>query len=86
MKCLEKARARRYETANGLAMDLKRYLDNELVMARPPSAAYRLQKTLRRNKKPIFVAAGTTVALALLAGIGIAIWQRVVGRQMNYEN
>jgi serine/threonine protein kinase len=86
MKCLEKDRARRYETANGLAMDLKRYLDNELVMARPPSAAYRLQKTLRRNKKPIFVAAGTTVALALLAGIGIAIWQRVVGRQMNYEN
>ena len=44
MKCLEKDRARRYETANGLAADLKRHLNNEPVVARPPSAAYRFQK------------------------------------------
>src|SRR5262245_8133031 len=45
MKCLEKDRNRRYETANGLASDLKRHLSDEPVVARPPSAAYRLQKT-----------------------------------------
>src|SRR6185436_18142124 len=50
MKCLEKDRARRYETANGLASDLQRHLNNEAVLARPPSAAYRFQKLLRRNK------------------------------------
>ncbi len=50
MKCLEKDRARRYETANGLAADLKRHLNNEPVLARPPSAAYRLQKAWRRHK------------------------------------
>ena len=50
MKCLEKDRTRRYETANGLAADLRRHLDNEPVEARPPSAAYRLQKAWRRHK------------------------------------
>jgi hypothetical protein len=44
MKCLEKDRQRRYETANGLAADLKRHLSNEPVVARPPSTAYRFQK------------------------------------------
>ena len=50
MKCLEKDRTRRYETANGLATDLKRHLSNEPVVARPPTAAYRFQKAFRRNK------------------------------------
>src|SRR5205823_9620585 len=50
MKCLEKDRARRYETVNGLAADLKRHLNNEPVVARPPSAAYWFQKLVRRNK------------------------------------
>src|SRR5208283_382203 len=50
MKCLEKDRTRRYETANGLATDLKRHLENEPVVARPPSAVYRFQKAIRRNK------------------------------------
>jgi eukaryotic-like serine/threonine-protein kinase len=45
MKCLEKDRTRRYETANGLAADLKRHLNNEPVTARPPSAAYDFKKT-----------------------------------------
>jgi eukaryotic-like serine/threonine-protein kinase len=51
MKCLEKDRTRRYETANGLAADLLRHLNNEPVLARPPSKAYRFQKMVRRNKR-----------------------------------
>src|SRR6185369_9646203 len=70
MKCLEKDRARRYETANGLAADLKRHLSNETVVARPPSAAYRFQKLVRRNKL-VFTAA-TAVAAALVIGLGAA--------------
>ncbi len=67
MKCLEKDRTRRYETANGLAMDLKRHLNNEAVLARPPSAAYRFQKAFRRNK--LAFAAATAVTAALVLGV-----------------
>jgi serine/threonine protein kinase len=73
MKCLEKDRTRRYETANGLAMDLKRHLTNEPVLARPPSSVYRLQMAFRRNK--LVFTAGASVMLALLLGLGISIWQ-----------
>jgi serine/threonine protein kinase/WD40 repeat protein len=73
MKCLEKDRARRYETANGLAMDLKRHLNHEPVVARPPSAAYRFQKLVRRNKL-VFLAAGS-ISAALLIGVVVALWQ-----------
>jgi serine/threonine protein kinase len=67
MKCLEKDRTRRYDTANGLATDLKRHLNNEPVVARPPSSAYRFQKLVRRNK--LAFAAGVAIAVALLLGI-----------------
>src|SRR5262249_33512464 len=50
MRALEKDRNRRYETANGLAADLRRYLDDEPVQACPPSARYRLGKFVRRNR------------------------------------
>ena len=73
MKCLEKDRTRRYETVNGLAADLKRHLNNEPVVARPPSTAYRLQKAWRRNKLA-FTAAGV-VAAALVVGTGVSSWQ-----------
>jgi WD40 repeat protein/serine/threonine protein kinase len=73
MKCLEKDRARRYETANGLARDLQRHLENEPVVARPPSTVYRLQKFVRRNK--LAVAAAAAVAATLLLGIGAALWE-----------
>ncbi|MCW5560178.1 MAG: serine/threonine protein kinase, partial [Verrucomicrobiae bacterium] len=59
MKCLEKDRTRRYETANGLAADLKRHLSHEPVVARPPSTAYKFQKAFRRNK--LVFAAGAAV-------------------------
>ena len=67
MKCLEKDRTRRYDTANGLAFDLKRHLHHEPVLARPPSALYGLQKTVQRNKLT-FVAA-VAVAAALFLGL-----------------
>jgi WD40 repeat protein len=72
MKCLEKDRSRRYDTANGLAADLKRHLSNEPVLARPPSTAYKFQKAFRRNK--LVFSAGTAVLLALLTGLGISLW------------
>ena len=52
MKCLEKDRNRRYETASGLAADVRRYLNDEPVLACPPSAGYRLPKFARRNRGP----------------------------------
>jgi len=67
MKCLEKDRTRRYETANGLASDIQRHLNNEPVVARPPSALYRIEKLVRRNRLAFTAAA--LVALALVLGI-----------------
>jgi WD40 repeat protein len=67
MKALEKDRARRYETVSGLAADVERYLKGEAVQACPPSAAYRVQKLLRKHKGPVIAA--SLVALALVAGI-----------------
>lgn len=67
MKSLEKDRDRRYETANGLAMDIRRHLAGEPVLAAPPSRAYRLRKFVRRNRGKI-LAAGLLV-LALLVGM-----------------
>jgi serine/threonine protein kinase len=67
MKTLEKDRNRRYETANGLAQDVKRYLQDETVQACPPSAAYRFRKFARRNKGPVLAA--SLVVLALVGGI-----------------
>ena len=75
MKCLEKDRARRYETANGLVADLKRHLNNEPVIARPPTAAYRLQKAFRRNK--LAFAAVTSVVAALVLGVVVSTWQAI---------
>ena len=62
MKALEKDRTRRYVTANGLAMDVQRYLAGEPIFARPPSAFYKFQKTVARNK-PLFAGTGIVVAL-----------------------
>jgi len=72
MKALEKDRRRRYETANGLAMDVQRHLNNEPVIARQPSNIYRFQKLVRRNK--VTFVAVAAVALALFAGLGLSTW------------
>ncbi len=68
MKSLEKDRRRRYETANGLAMDIRRYLDNAPVVARPPTRLYLIEKLIRRNK--VLFSAGCAVAAALIIGLG----------------
>ena len=60
MKAMEKDRARRYDTANGLANDLARYLADEPVEARPPSTAYRVRKFVRRNKAGVAALAAVT--------------------------
>src|SRR5439155_6521824 len=75
MKCLEKDRNRRYETANGLVSDLQHYLADEPVQARPASTAYRLRKFAQRNKAA--VAAGLLIAASLLLGTAISTWQAI---------
>jgi WD40 repeat protein/serine/threonine protein kinase/tetratricopeptide (TPR) repeat protein len=72
MKSLEKDRNRRYETANGFAMDIQRYLADEPVQACPPSAMYRMRKFARRNKWA-FVAASAAALVVVLAVIGLAV-------------
>src|SRR6185503_16788770 len=67
LKALEKDRNRRYETANGLARDLQRYLADEMVEARPPSTGYRLKKLVRRHRGQVLAA--SLVLFALLAGM-----------------
>ncbi len=79
MKCLEKDRTRRYETANGLAMDIERYLRNDTIVARPPSNVYRFQKLVRRHK--LAFAAATAVMASLLIGLGVSSWLLVQERQ-----
>jgi eukaryotic-like serine/threonine-protein kinase len=68
MKALEKDRNRRYETANGLAMDVEHYLNDEAIQACPPSARYRLRKFARRNKGTL-----ATAALLLVVVVGGAV-------------
>jgi serine/threonine protein kinase len=78
MKALEKDRTRRYETANGLAMDVERYAENEPIVARPPSQIYRFQKLVRRNK--LAFGAVTAVMVALVCGLGLATYGLVQAR------
>jgi tetratricopeptide (TPR) repeat protein len=73
MKCLEKDRGRRYETADALARDVQRYLADEPVEARPPSFGYRTGKQLRRNKGAVLAAA--LVLLALVGGVIGTTWK-----------
>ena len=79
MKCLEKNRNRRYETANGLAMDIQRHLNNEPVLARAPSRWYRLHKLVRRNR--LVFLAGAAVSGALLIGTVTSTWLLVKERE-----
>ncbi len=67
MKLLEKDRTRRYETANGVATDIQRHLNNEPVTARPPSQLYRFQKMLNRHKLAVL----SSLGLVLVLGLGM---------------
>jgi tetratricopeptide (TPR) repeat protein/serine/threonine protein kinase len=77
MKALEKDRSRRYETANGFAADVQRYLADEPVLAGPPSGWYRFRKFARRNKGALAVAGLVLFFLVLLgSGVGWAVRDR----------
>ena len=75
MKCLEKDRTRRYETATGLALDIQRHLQDDAVSASPPGQFYKLQKMVRRNK--LLCTAVASVMLALLLGMAASLWEAV---------
>ncbi|HEX4794446.1 MAG TPA: protein kinase, partial [Humisphaera sp.] len=89
MKCLEKSRERRYETASALGKDIQRYLADEPVDARPPSASYRMQKFVRRNKGRVIAA--SLLLLALLGGMTGTSWgllaaKRALGAEARQRN
>ena len=75
MKALEKDRARRYETASELAAEVRRFLNQEPIEARPPSVWYRFRKLAQRNKVALTTAA--LVATALMLGTIVSAWQAV---------
>ncbi|HLH53537.1 MAG TPA: protein kinase [Verrucomicrobiae bacterium] len=79
MKTMEKDRNRRYQTANAMVMDIQRYLANEPVLARPPSAVYRFQKAVRRNK--VAFGAIAAVILALAFGVAASTWEAARARK-----
>jgi WD40 repeat protein/serine/threonine protein kinase len=83
MKALEKDRNRRYETANGLAQDVERYLHDEPVEACPPTARYRLRKFARKHQSGLATAAGFAILLVL--GTAMSAWQAVRATQAETE-
>ena len=83
MKCLEKDRTRRYDTANGLSMDIQRHLNQEPVVARPQSNLYRFQKLVQRNK--LAFGATAAVAAALVLGIVVSTWQAVRAKRAEQQ-
>jgi tetratricopeptide (TPR) repeat protein/tRNA A-37 threonylcarbamoyl transferase component Bud32 len=74
-KALEKDKARRYNSAADLAADIRRHLENEAIIARPPSTIYQLQKFASRHKA--LVAGTAAVFVALAAGLTAATWEAV---------
>jgi serine/threonine protein kinase/tetratricopeptide (TPR) repeat protein len=78
MKCLEKDRSRRYDTASGLARDVERHLKDEPVEARPPSSWYRVCKMGRRNRTALTVAG--VVAAVVVLGTTVSFWQASIAR------
>jgi serine/threonine protein kinase/tetratricopeptide (TPR) repeat protein len=79
MKCLEKDRARRYETANGLARDIERHLNNEPVTASSPGRIYRLRKLVFRNR--LIFSAAALIFLVLVLGVTASTWQAIRARR-----
>lgn len=75
MRAIDKERDERYQSASGLADDIRRYLDHDTVLACPPSAAYRFRKFARRNR--FMLASAATVVAALLLGLAATTWALV---------
>ena len=83
MKALDKDRTRRYDTADALASDVMRHLDNKPVVASPPSITYRLRKYARRHRAAIGTAAFAMTALLL--GCVVSLWQAILATQASRE-
>jgi serine/threonine protein kinase/tetratricopeptide (TPR) repeat protein len=79
MKALDKDRNRRYDTPGCFVADIERYLRHEPVLARPPSATYKLKKFAQRNRAAVLTA--TAVAAALLGGLAVATWEALRATQ-----
>jgi WD40 repeat protein/serine/threonine protein kinase len=87
MKCLEKDRSHRYDSASGLARDLERFLTDEPVEACPPSAAYRVSKFVRKYKTALAIVAGFAALLVvgLVTSTWLAIWAKSAEREANRQ-
>jgi eukaryotic-like serine/threonine-protein kinase len=85
MKCLEKDRSRRYETANGIAADIQRHLNNEPITARPPSGMYLLQKLAQRNRGAL-IAAATILVLLIAAVFTLAVSNARIRQERNQKD
>jgi eukaryotic-like serine/threonine-protein kinase len=83
MKAMSKERQLRYDTASDLAADVRRFLENEPVLAGPPKRSYRLRKLIRRNRTTFF--AGSIAVFCLLAGLGISTRLYVLEKQAREE-
>lgn len=83
MKCLEKDRSRRYETANGLASDVERYLNNEPVLARPPTTVYQLRKFVSRNRLAALSVAA--ISFSLILGTIASTWEAIKATRAEKE-
>ena len=83
MKALEKDRARRYETVNGMARDLQRYLAGDPLEAAPPSTAYRTGKLVRRHR--LWLATAATFVALLVAGGAVSTWMAVRASRAEQE-
>ncbi len=79
LTALEKEQPERYATADAFAEDLKRYLRSQPILARGDSSWYRARKFLARNQLPVL--AVTATLIALVAALGIALWQAHVARE-----
>jgi serine/threonine protein kinase len=79
MKSLEKDRNRRFDSPLALTQDIQRYLEDEPVLACPPSTSYRVSKYVKRNK--VVLSTALLVFVSLIAGTGIATWQAIVANQ-----
>ena len=82
MKALEKDRARRYATVNGFAMDIRRYLGGEAILARPPSALYKFQRFTRRNR---LLCIGLSVVILLLL-VCLIVTSRLLVQERRMRN
>ena len=86
VKCLEKDRARRYDTVSGLVQDIERYLVDEPVKARPPSTGYRLQKFIKRHKG-VVVAVGIFMLTLTVGVTSTTLWLfKALDAQREAEN